>query len=397
MNILQINNYGYIRGGSDYYFLSLSNILKENGHQIITMVKDDPRNIVCTPWVVPGFQPEKPKLKDLMNFFYSFDARRIAHQLLENEQPQIAHLHIYYGQLTPSIISVLKSRGIPIVQTLHEYKLICPIVTMTRNGQPCEECCNGSYWKAAINRCNRGSLLRSLVTSAESYTSQMLGAINDIDHFIAVSDFVRDKMLQYGIPEHRISTVHNFINMEEYKPNYSAGDYFLYFGRVERIKGIMTLLAAVKQANVRLIIAGVGGLEQTVEREIKKHKLDVELVGFKSGSELHDLIRGSLCVVVPSEWYETFGLVILEANALGKPVIASRIGGMPEVIKEGETGLLFEAGNVDELTQAMEWIWTHPDEAVDMGKNARRHVEKKFGKERHYKKIMSIYEKLDNR
>jgi len=391
LNILQINNFGYVRGGSDRYFLDLSHILEEKGNHVFYMVTDDSRNIVDTPWVVHGFQPENPRAKDLLNFFYSLPAQRVVRRLLSKETPDIAHLHIYYGEMTTSILADLKRKEIPIVQTLHEYKLICPILTMTRNGKPCDECCDGSFWRAAFHRCNRGKLTRSIVTSLESYTSRMLGSVKHIDHFIAVSNFVRNTMIRCGIPEDRISTVHNFIDIQDFEPCYNPGDYFIYFGRIEKIKGVMTLLAAVKQFSAKLVIAGEGEGRPIVGREIEKQKLDVKLVGFKRGTELHDLIRGSRCVIVPSEWYETFGLVILEAYALGKPVIASRIGGIPEVVRHGETGLLFEPGNAFQLAQAMEWMWKNPGEAVEMGRSGRTLAADAFGKEKHYTEIMSVY------
>ena len=314
--------------------------------------------------------------------------------LLAKEVLDLVHLHIYYGQMTPSILGSLKAHGIPIVQTIHEYKLICPVAMIMRDGKLCESCCDGSFWKAALHRCNRGGFARSLVTSVESYTYRMLGAVKHIDHFIAVSDFVRNKMIRFGIPEDRISTVHNFIDVHAYVPQHSPGDYFLYCGRIEKIKGVMTLLTALKDVSGTLVIAGEGEARAMVEREVEKQNLDVKLVGFRSGTELHDLIRGSRCVVVPSECYETFGLVILEAYALEKPVIASRIGGIPEVVRDRETGLLFEAGNALELTQAMQWMRTHPAEAVKMGQFGRMMAGEVFGKERHYNKIMSIYNKV---
>jgi glycosyltransferase involved in cell wall biosynthesis len=329
-----------------------------------------------------------------VSFLYSLDARRVIGNLLVEDVPDLAHLHIYYGQMTPSILARLKAHAIPIVQTLHEYKLICPIGTMARNGKPCADCCDGSFWRAAFHRCNRGKLSRSLVTSLESYTSRILGAVKHIDHFIAVTDFVRNTIIHFGISPDRISTVYNFIDVHAYKPQYKPGEYFLYFGRIEKIKGVMTLLAALKEVSGTLLIAGEGGARTMVEREVEKHSLDAKLVGFRSGAELHDLIRGSRCVVVPSEWYETFGLAILEANALGKPVIASRIGGMPEVVRDGETGILFESGNIDELAQAMKRMWTDPAEAVQMGRFGRKLAEDVFGKERHYEKIMSVYNKV---
>jgi glycosyltransferase involved in cell wall biosynthesis len=391
MDIAQINNYGYVRGGSDRYFVELTQLLEEQGHSVHAVVTDDRRNVVRTPWVVPGFRSEKPHMKDFPRAFYSIAARRVVRQMIASTGPELAHLHIYYGQMTSAILSVIKEAGIPIVQTLHEYKLLCPIATMSLHGRQCEECGSGSFWKAAVHRCNRDEWTRSIAISLEAYISRMLGAMSQVDHFIAVSDFVRNTMIRHGVPKTRISTVHNFIDVEAYAPNYEDGKYFLYVGRIEKIKGIMTLLAAAKRVNAKLVLAGQGDLKEDVEREIELQNLNVALVGFKSGQELHELIRGSCCVIVPSEWYETFGLVILEANALGKAVIASRIGGIPEVVLEGETGLLFRAGNEVELAEAMNWVRANPSRVVEMGREGRARAKEVFGKQIHYEKILAVY------
>jgi len=388
-----VNNYGYIRGGSDRYFFDLTNLLRENGHSVSELVSRDSRNVSSTPWDVRGFRPEKPEAGDLLRFFYSRDAKKVARRLVEKERPDLVHLHIYYGQMTASILGEFKARGIPVVQTLHEYKLICPIATMLRNGRVCDACCSGSFWKAAVHRCNRGSLTRSIVSSVEAYTSRGLGSVRNVDHFIAVSDFVRETMIKYGVSPGKISTVHNFIECAEFTPGNDPGNYFIYFGRLEEIKGIRTLLAALERVGGKLVIAGEGDFRAEAEKLAKERHLDVEFVGFRKGTELHDLIRRSRCVLVPSEWNETFGLVILEANALGKPVIASRIGGMPEVIQDGTTGMLFESGDVTELAEAMRWMWNNPIGAIEMGRRGRKESQDKFGKQEHYRKIMSIYER----
>lgn len=395
--VLQVNNYAHVRGGSDRYFIELVRGLSERGHRVPVLTTADSRNVLDTPWAVPGFVLDAIRPRDVCRFFYSGKSRETLRRLLDRELPDLAHLHIYYGQITPSILGPLRDRGIPIVQTLHEYKLFCPASTMTRDGKICDLCCGGSFWNAVVHRCNRGSLARSLVTSAEACSSRLLGAARKIDHFLAVSDYVRRTMIRFGIPEDRISTVHNYIDVGSFEPEYEPGGYFLYLGRIEKNKGILTLLDSLEHTHARLVVAGEGELRSTVQREIERRGLAAETVGFKSGKDLHDLVRGCRCVIVPSECAETFGLVILEAYALGKPVIASRMGGIPEVVREGETGLLFEAGNVSELAHAMEWMWDHPGQAADMGRAGRSLASSTFGMEQHYEKLMSVYGKVVRR
>lgn len=238
--------------------------------------------------------------------------------------------------------------------------------------------------------------MRSVVTSLEAYSSRWMGAVDDVDHFIAVSEFVRNTMIRYGINEQAISTVHNFIKAATLVPSFQVGEYFLYVGRIEEIKGIRTLLSAMGQVPGKLVVVGDGEILSELKEEVGRRALNVDFVGFRSGKELHDLIRGSRCVIVPSEWNETFGLIVLEANALGKPVIASRIGGMQEVVRSGENGILFEAGNVEQLVKALEWVRQNPEQAVAMGRAGRKLAETVFGKDEHYRKIMAIYRRLTN-
>lgn len=394
LKILQINNYGFVRGGSDRYFLDLSRLLEESGHQISYLSTANVNNLVTSGYDVDGFNVDEPSLLDISAFFYSRDARKKISALLDRIQPDLVHLHIYYGQITSSIIPVIKKRGIPIVQTLHEYKRLCPVVTMTLHDKPCEKCAGGNYWNTVINKCNRNNLARSVITALEAYTSKCL-TLNSIDHFIAISDFVRDVMLRYGMNPEKITRVYNFLDTTGLTPARQRGEYFLFFGRLEHVKGVMTLLKAMKEIDYPLVIAGDGAARLEMERYIEKHGLShVMMVGFKSDDELHDLIRNSRCVIAPSEWNEPFGLVLIEAFAHGKPVIASCIGGMAEVVDHGKTGLLVSPDNVDELVDVMRQMINNLEKVEQMGKWAFESVKHRFSPSSHYREIMAVYEKV---
>jgi glycosyltransferase involved in cell wall biosynthesis len=340
-----------------------------------------------------GFDVESPSLRDIPKFFYSLDARRKLNKLIEHTHPDIAHLHIYYGQVTPSILSILKEHHIPVVQTLHEYKLLCPISSLTRNGIACELCSNGTFWHAVWHRCNRGSLPRSIITALEAYSSNMLSARSPIDHFIAVSDFVRNKMIEHGLPEEKITTVHNFVRDEVFLENDREGQYFLYFGRLEKIKGIKTLIRAmVGIQEVDLLIVGSGDEREQLECEARELALtNVHFLGFKAGQALTDLIAGAICIVAPSEWRETFGLVLVESFAQSRPVIASRMGGMTEVVTESVDGLLFDAGDVRQLREALHWMASHRQQAVAMGKAGLKKARRQFSADKYYTELMRVY------
>ena len=333
---------------------------------------------------------------DIPGFIHSRQAGMQLRRLIEQVRPDVVHLHIYYGQITASIFSVLKEYGIPVVQTLHEYKLLCPVATMVRDGRLCEACAGGKFWKSVWHRCNRGRMARSLVTAVESYASDMLGARNSVDHFIAVSDFVRGKMIAHGIPERRISTVHNFVRDEVFADNMNVGQYFLYFGRIEKIKGLETLIRAMAALpEVDLYIVGSGDAQKEMEQlAADLCVVNVRFLGFRTGQVLRELIAGAICVVVPSEWHETFGLVLLESYAQCRPVIASRMGGMTEVVSDGEDGLLFDAGNVQQLSAALLWMATHRRQAAAMGKAGQDKVRRIFSAEKHYQDVMQVYRKV---
>lgn len=396
LKIVQINNYGFIRGGADRYCLDLGALLARHGHHVSYLCSADERNVIDSRYAVRGIDIERPTLLDVPEFLYSVRARRRLVELIESERPDLAHLHIYYGQLTASVLSVLRRYSIPVVQTLHEYKLLCPVATMVRAGRFCDECASGSPWPAARHRCNRGQIGRSLVTALEAAIARRLGAWHHVHHFIAVSDFVRSTMIRYGMPPDRITTVHNFVDTDSWTPGEGPGEYFLYLGRLESIKGVMTMLQAMSLVpSARLIVAGAGAALGAMKEYMACHRLqNVMLTGFKIGAELRALIRACRCVLAPSEWHETFGLVLTEAFACARPVIASRIGGMTEVVDEGRDGLLFEPGNVQELARAIGWMWANPAAALRMGANGRAKIVQRFSPDRHYATVMQVYEKV---
>jgi len=396
LRVLLINNYGYVRGGSDRCFIDTSELLLRNSHHVSYLVSSNDRNVVDSEYAVHGFNIDSPVPTDIPKYLYSINARHKLRELIRREHPDVAHLHIYYGQITASILSVLKEYGIPVVQTLHEYKLLCPVSSMVRDGRLCEECAEGSYWRAAWHRCNRGNLARSLVTATESYVSTTLGARTGIDHFIAVSDFLRGKMIEHGIPENKITTVHNFVRDDVLADNMDEGKYFLYFGRIEKIKGLGTLIKAMAaMSDVDLYIVGSGGARQELEDDVARMGLaNVRFLGFKSGQELRGLIAGAIAIVAPSECNETFGLVLVESFAQCRPVIASRMGGMTEVVSDGEDGLLFDAGNVEQLVAALAWMAANRKQAVEMGRAGQAKVRRLFSAGKHYQEIIRVYQKV---
>lgn len=396
--ILNAGQNYWLRGGSDRYQFVLSELLEQKGHQVIPFAAANPKNQM-TPWAEyfpRGVNFERPGWVDLIRFIYSRSAAEAINFLLRENPISLAHLHIYYGQLTASILAPLQQAGIPIVQTLHEYKLVCPIYTLVSNGEICQACQGRDFWQATLKRCNRGSLARSLLSTVESYVSQALGSVRKIDRFIAVSDFQRRKLMELGIPAEQMSVIHNFIDTSGIEPNTKPGEYFLYFGRLERIKGVFTLLeAASSLQETPLLIVGTGEAEQELAAIVETRELQhVRLLGFKQGEELHELIRHSICCILPSQWYENCPMSVLESYSFGRPVIGSNIGGIPELIADGVDGFLVPPGDTNALQQQMLWMAEHRCQAVEMGLAGRRKVEEHFNSEIHYAKIMDVYRQV---
>jgi glycosyltransferase involved in cell wall biosynthesis len=285
---------------------------------------------------------------------------------------------------------------VPIVQTLHEYKLFCPVSTFVSRGALCEACGHGSFWRAAARRCNRGSLLRSLVSASESYVSRALGALDAIDHFLAPSAFLRAKMLAHGLAPERITTLPYFVDTARVAPSAARGEYFLYCGRLERLKGVLTLVrAAARVPEVPLHLAGEGEARPELEALLRQPAYrHVVLRGHLAGAELARELAGALCVVQPSEWYENLPLAVLEALAHGRAVLASAIGGLPELVTDGDNGRLFPAGDEDALAAPLRFAADSPDELLRMGARGRARAESEFSPARHYDALLALYRRL---
>jgi len=402
LKILQVNNFHYPRGGADRYFLDVTGLLRAAGHDVRTLSTMRPENVNQEWLVVPplsGVETETTGgVRNAICFLFSRDARSRMTEAIAKFRPNIVHLHVYYGQLTASILAPLRRAGIPIVQTLHEYKLVCPTHGLYANGGFCDACQGRYYWHAITKRCNRGSLARSTLSAVEAYVSDSLGARNGIERFIAVSEFQRDQLVRLGIPNHKIDIVRHFATPSESTPG-RPGDYLLYVGRILTEKGIGVLLDAMaRMGSLARPLKIVGTGSETPRWMNYANTLGlkdrVEWLGFRGGRDLGDLYRGSLVVVNPSMLNETFGLTCLEALANGRPVIASRVGALPEVIDDMRDGILVRAGNAEDLAEAILRVAGDPVAAYEMGLRGWEKVGREFSSSRHYDDLMRIYSKV---
>ena len=403
MRVLAANKFYYVKGGAERYFFELKRILEERGDEVVPFAMRDERN---EPSPYSDYFVSHEDFEGGGSFFdrmraaervvYSLEARRRLEALIDETRPDMAHLHNIAHQLSPSIIDGLGSRAVPVVQTLHDYKLVCPGYQMMVEGENCERCRGGRYYEVVRNRCMRGSTARSLVVCAEAYLHRLLGTYSrGVRLFIAPSRSLRERMIAHGVAADRIVHLPYAIALSDYAPDYSTEGYAVYVGRLSTGKGLGTLLkAAARATDVRIKVVGTGPLEPELRGEVRRLGLDnVEFMGYRTGGELKELFSKALCVVVPSECYENSPLTIYEAMALGKAVLGSTMGGIPELIEEGSTGVVFQAGDPLDLAERLAELSRDPEGAVEMGREGRRKIERDYSPARHYESLMGIYER----
>lgn len=400
MKVLLINKFLYPQGGDSISTLSTGRLLVKKGHEVIYWGMDASENpeYPYKEYFVSHVDYNSPsslfrQLKVSLNILYSFEARDKIEVLLEKVRPDIVHLNNFAHQISPSILSVFKKHRIPMIMTLRDLKLVCPYWYLLRGGNPCEMCKEGKYYWCFLNRCTKGSYLKSLVNTMEMYLHHKILHIYDlIDVFISPSLFVKGKIGEMGF-KREIIYLPNFIDTEEYIPKFDSTDkVFCYFGRLSEEKGLLVLLDAIKAVDLKLKVIGKGPMEERLKSKVQRERIEnVSFIGYRTGEELSNEIRKSTAVVLPSVCFENNPRAILESFALGKPVIGSRIGGIPELVKDGITGLTFEPGNPNSLREKAEFLLHDPDKIVAMGRAARRMVEIRYNPERHYQELMKIY------
>lgn len=399
MKILLANKYFYLKGGAEYVFLDSAKLLSSKGHKIMFFSMHHPKNLpsVYDKYFVSNVDYEnggiKNKIDASLKIFYSREARKKIEKLIAEERPDIAHLHNIYHQISPSIIHAFKKYNIPIVVTLHDYKMVCASYHMLANGRICEACKGGKYYHCFLKKCVKDSKAKSLLNTIEMYLHHKIFRIYDlVDFFISPSMFLKNKMEKMGFTG-KIIHLPNFVNLEDYRPQYDwQENSIVYFGRLSKEKGLLTLIEAMEGLNTKLKIIGEGPIKESLEFRVRSLELkNIEFLGYKSGDELKDEIRKSMFVILPSEWYENNPRAIIEGFALGKSAIGARIGGIPELVKDNETGLTFESWNSEDLKAKITQLTKNTAKIAQMGRNARRKVEEEFNTEIYYEKLLNIY------
>ncbi|MCO7255413.1 glycosyltransferase family 4 protein [Dickeya oryzae] len=399
MKVLLVNKFFYIKGGAETVYFQEHDRLKAAGVEVMTFSMQHENNFPSdyASYFVDNVDYHQRSgvvgaIKTAVNFIHNSQACKKLRALLHQEKPDIVHFHNIYHQLTPSLISVARESGCKTVLTAHDYKMICPSYTMLRDGNVCDACVTGSVFNAFKYRCQQGSASKSLLLSLEAGWQAIVRHYQQLDAIISPSEFLRGQLLR-KLPHSRIDVIVNGINDDLPLDADEDDGYFLFIGRLSREKGVATLARAHQRMknNMPLKIVGNGPLYDDLVAQFP----DAEFLGYKQqGEELNRLIKRARAVVVPSEYYENCSMSVLESMAFAKPVVGGRIGGIPEQIRDKVDGILFEPGNVQALADILDYLALNPQQAKEMGRNARQRLSEKYSLNKHTAALLALYQEI---
>jgi glycosyltransferase involved in cell wall biosynthesis len=393
VRILLLHNRYQLAGGEDAVVQAEKALLEANGHQV-TLLEISNHDIKGV-W---------EKANAAVSAIYSLASKQRVSAEIAHFHPDVVHVHNFFPLLSPSLYDACRDAGVPVVQTLHNYRLGCPNAMLLRNGKVCEDCLGKKMpWSGIVHGCYRGSRSQSAVTAAMLAVHWLRGTWQEqVDAYIVLTAFQKEKMVQAGLPKEKIHVKPNYVSQPKLSGGTKVlGGYALYVGRLSQEKSVGTLIEAYRQNGLRipLKIVGDGPLRKLLQADVQAAGLEdvIKFMGQQDKLTVLTLMYDAQLLVFPSIWYETFGLTMVEAFACGLPVIASRLGSMAEIVEDGVTGLHFEAGNSAELADKMQWANEHPEEMICMGKNARRAYEAHYTPEINYQQLMTIYQGAINK
>jgi glycosyltransferase involved in cell wall biosynthesis len=383
MRILLAHDRYQITGGEETQFDSEASLLEQHGHTVIKFTEDNQR--------IRNMNP----VHLAVSAIWSRNANRRLNRILQETKPDIAHFHNIFPLFSPSVYSACRDNGVPVIQALHNYRLLCPAATFLRSGRVCEDCLGKTPpWPSILHSCYRNSRAQTTIVAAMITVHRWRNTWKrNVDRFITPSAFTREKFLEAGFPRQRISVcpgLFELIPQKEKTKRRSA----VYIGRLSVEKGFAFLFEAWQHiGGIPLKVIGDGPLFPGAKRAAppRPHP-DIEFLGWKDHPALAGYLAQARFLVYPSLFYETFGISIAEAYSCGVPVIASRLGALAEIVEDGRTGLLFRPGDPEDLGAKVQWAWTHPREMEAMGREARRVFDRKYSQTTHYAILLSAYE-----
>lgn len=381
MKILLAHSYYQQPGGEEKVFASEGRLLEDHGH---TVYRLEAHNKDIDSLSFSG---------RVSTLIWNREMYRRVYQLVKVHGIEVAHFHNTFPMISPSVYYAARKAGAAVVQRLPNYRLLCPAATMLRNGSLCEECLGRIPWKGVMYACYRSSRVASAGTATMLAVHRLAGTWNQqVDRYVMMNEFARRKFIQGGLPAEKLAIKPNFILND---PGIGSGDggYAIYVGRLSREKGLSTLFSAWRllEGRYRLLLVG-DGPEEGLVRESAGQNTSIQWLGRRPNEEVIELVKRAAFLVMPSIIYEPFGMVAAEAFAVGTPVIASNLGGIPELVEDGKSGLLFNPGDPVDLAEKMCWAFEHPAELAQMRRQARQEYETRYTAEQNYQTLMSIYQ-----
>jgi glycosyltransferase involved in cell wall biosynthesis len=379
---LSLHTFYQQAGGEDAVFRGEVVLLQERGHEVLELTFDNRDLENLPPWRQAGLT------------LWNQEAYRRVREAIREHRPDLLHVHNTFPLASPAVIHAAKAERVPVVMTLHNYRLLCVNALFFRRGRVCEDCLGGLPWHGVFHGCYRDSRPASAVVAAMLTLHRTLGTWNMVDRFIALTEFARQKFIEGGFPPEKISVKPNFVHPDP-GPGEGHGGYALFVGRLSPEKGLGTLLMAWERLGGKapLKIVGDGPLAPEVQ-EAQKRIPGVEWLGRKAPEEVYALMGEASFLVFPSEWYEGFPKVLAEAFAKGLPVLASALGSQGSIVDHGRTGLHFRPGDPEDLAAKVEWLLAHPNELARMRKEARAEYEAKYTAEQNYAQLIAIYHEV---
>lgn len=401
MKVLLVNKFHYLKGGSEKYYFSLAKALEKAGHEVIFFAMKDEKNESCNQekYFVENVSKDagfKGKIKFLLNINYSKEAYKKMKELLKDENPDLVILNLVHKQITCSIIDAIKEYNpkIKIVWTMHDLITVCPSYTMLDGkGNICEKCLHGDFKNCYKNKCIHGSKLMSYLSYYEAKFIKKNDYYNKVDLFVCPSDFYKKKLEEANFTKSKIVTLRNPLEIKELdSKSYVNGNYVLYFGRLSKEKGVLTLIKAMKDINYPLYIVGTGPIENELKQYVKENNLtNIKFWGYQTGDTLNNLVLGSKVVVLPSEWYENGPYSAMEAMAIGKPLIVSSLGGLPELVQDGKNGYIYNK-DIELAEKIIKTIALNDDEYLKMSNASYLMAKQLFNADEYVEKLFKLLE-----
>lgn len=411
MKIILVNYRYFISGGPERYYFNVKELLERHGHEVIPFSIKNSRNALTEyeRYFLEStddevyFAQTKKKLSTIIpsftRMFYSPSAAKKFGRLLDDTNPDMVYIMQYHNKISPSIIYAAKKRGLPVVHRISDFQYMCPNALFYNEVKGvCEDCLNGKCRSCVKYRCVHGSRVYSFIKMAAKKLHDRMHVTRKIDAFIVPSSFTLGKLRQYGVDESKLHHVPTFFNQREESPEVTYGDFALYVGRIERQKGLMTLVKAFEGSDRKLKIIGFSndGYEEELKSYLEGKEHNIEFLGRMDFAGIEPYLKSCRFTVVPSEWYDNFPNAILESFAFKKAVVATEFGSLPELVTDGSTGLTFRYGDSESLREKVVEMFEKPGYAERLGTGAYQKLVDNYLPERHYDTLAKIFSRLCN-